>query len=246
MAEPRVANPAPGLWVLWNEGINLYLVAGGDRAVLLDSGFGDVAHLRGRCEALCGRPVELIHTHTHGDHTGGDGEWSQVWIHPAEWADYRRERGDALAVRPLEDGMSLDLGGRQLEVVHVPGHTPGSVALLDRQDRRLFSGDTVMTQPVFLFAPNSSIPAFRSSLERLKALLPAYDTVYPSHQRWPLDPGQALDCLLDCAGQALAGQAEGLVTIPLDMGFSVVRFACYQKGDYSVAVRDLGPVPPEG
>lgn len=246
MGKPRIDNPAPGLWALWDEGINLYLIAGRDRAVLLDTGFGAFEGLRGLCRALCGLPVELVHTHTHGDHTGGDGEWAEAWVHPAEWERYRRDRGDALKLRPLEEGMSLELGGRALEVLHVPGHTAGSVALLDRQNRLLFSGDTVMTQPVFLFGPDASIPAFQASLERLLALSPAYDAVYPSHQRWPLEPRPALEALLDCAGQALAAEEDRLVPIDLDMGFARVRFDCYTKGEYAVAVRDLGPVAPAG
>lgn len=246
MGKPQIDHPSPGLWVLWDQGINLYLIAGTDRAVLLDTGFGAFEGLRALCEGLCGLPVELVHTHTHGDHTGGDVEWAEAWIHPAEWEDYRRDRGDTLLLHPLEDGTCLELGGRTLEVLHVPGHTAGSVALLDRRSRLLFSGDTVMTQPVFLFGPNASIPHYRSSLERLKGLEDAYDTVYPSHQRWPLHPRPALEALLDCAGQALAGDTRRLVPMDLDMGFALVRFACYAKGEYAVAVQELGPVSRPG
>ena len=87
-----------------------------------------------------------------------------------------------------------------------------------------------MTQPVFLFGPNASIPHYRSSLERLKGLEDAYDTVYPSHQRWPLHPRPALEALLDCAGQALAGDTRRLVPMDLDMGFALVRFRLLRQG----------------
>lgn len=239
MTEYKISNPAPGLWVIWDDGINLYLIAGTERAVLLDSGFGFFPNLRKQAEALCGLPVELVHTHAHGDHTGGDGEWAQAWLHPSEWAEYRRSLGGGMKLLPLEDGMVLDLGGRSLEAVHVPGHTPGSAALLDRENRLLFSGDTVMTQPVFLFSPGCTPEDYRASLEKLKRQSGAFDLVYPSHQRWPLEPFPALDALLDCARQAEAGDANSLVTFELDLKVAVARFAGYRKDGFSVAVKEL-------
>lgn len=243
MAEYQISNLSPGLWAIWDEGITLYLIAGRDRAVLLDSGFGSFHGLRRRCEALCGLPVDLIHTHAHGDHTGGDGEWSEACLHPADWGDYRRDRGEAMILHPLEEGMALELGGRTLEVLHVPGHTRGSVALLDRANRLLFSGDTVMAQPVFLFTPSSSPADYRSSLERLRALSEDYDTVYPCHERFPLEPATALEALLDCVDQALEADPQKLTTFDLNMGFALVRFAGYRKDGFAVATRELGPVP---
>ena len=245
MSAYQVSNLSPGLWAIWDEGITLYLIAGQDRAVLLDSGFGFFEGLRRRCEDLCGLPVDLIHTHAHGDHTGGDREWSEAWLHPADWSDYRRDRGDSMVLHPLEEGMVLELGNRPLEVLHLPGHTRGSVALLDRNHRLLFSGDTVMAQPVFLFAPHSSLTDYRSSLERLRSLSLAYDTVYPCHERFPLEPSPALDALLDCTDQAREANPQGLVTFDLNMGFALVRFEGYQKDGFAVATRELGPVSPE-
>ena len=243
MAVFQTSNLSPGLWAIWDEGINLYLIAGKDRAVLLDSGFGSFDGLRQHCETLCGLPVDLIHTHAHGDHTGGDGAWSEAWLHPAEWADYRRARGEAMVLHPLEEGMALELGERTLEVLHLPGHTQGSVALLDRANRLLFSGDTVMAQPVFLFTPSSSPTHYRSSLQRLQALSCAYDMVYPCHERFPLEPAPALEALLDCVDQALEADPKKLTTFDLNMGFALVRFAGYQKDGFAVATGELGPVP---
>ena len=86
-----------------------------------------------------------------------------------------------------------------------------------------------MAFPVFLFAPNASIPDYQASLERLKALSPAYDTVYPCHERFPLTPGPALEALPDCARQALEGDPQKLVTFDLDMSVTVARFSGYGR-----------------
>ncbi|MBR1781195.1 MAG: MBL fold metallo-hydrolase [Oscillospiraceae bacterium] len=157
----------PGLWEIGDAGINLYLIAGSERAIMLDTGFGSFVGLRALAEGLCGLPTLLVHTHAHGDHTGSDHEWAEAWLHPGEWARFRSDRGEGVRLLPLEDGQRFDLGGRTLEVIHVPGHSAGSVALLDRENRLLFSGDTVMTQPVFLFNPECSPADFLSSLDYL-------------------------------------------------------------------------------
>jgi glyoxylase-like metal-dependent hydrolase (beta-lactamase superfamily II) len=244
MAELKIVNPQPGVWVFDDGGINLYLIAGTQRAVLLDSGFGFHESLRSRAESLCGLPVTLVHTHAHGDHTGGDGEWSEAYLHPAEWESYRNDHPNGAALLPLQDGDVLDLGGRSLEAVHVPGHSPGSVALLDRANRLLFSGDTVMAQPVFLFMPSSSAADFAKSLARLDAMSDQFDTIYPSHQRWPLDPKEAIPALRDCAQRALDGDETTQSTFEIDLVVAVAQFSGYVHGDYAVAMRDLkGEVP---
>jgi glyoxylase-like metal-dependent hydrolase (beta-lactamase superfamily II) len=238
-------HPGPGHWVLFNEGINLNLIAGQERAMLLDSGFGTPG-LRQRAEALCGLPVTLVHTHAHGDHTGGDGEWEEIWLHPAEWEDYRaRQTGADPVLRPLEEGMRLDLGGRTLDVLHIPGHSPGSVAFWDRANRLLFPGDTVMTQPVFLFGPTSSVSDYIRSLERLADIAPHIDGVFPCHRQFPLKPQPAIADLLDCARRALRQDRETLIQFEVDLGVAVVRFEGYARNGFAVCTRELGPGQPQ-
>ena len=244
MGEYRIDHPQEGLWVIWDNSINIYLIAGEKKAVLLDTGFGWFDNLRKTCEQLCGLPVELYHTHVHGDHTGGDGEWEEAWLNPIDWEAYRADRGNNIKLLPLEEGMVIDLGGRELEVYHIPGHSAGSMAFLDRKNRILFPGDTVMRQPVFLFAPDASAEAFLSSLEKLQAL-DAFDTVYPCHEKWPLDPKEAIPALMDCARQAIAGDPAGLTTLQIDLGVAVASFEGYGCGGYGVATRPLdGPDGP--
>ena len=236
MQERKIVSAAPGLWVLEEVGVNLFLIAGESRAVLVDSGFGGNPELRREVEELCGLPVELVHTHGHGDHTGGDTLWEEVWLHPGDWPEYRRMRGENTRLRPLEEGMVFDLGGRRLEAIHIPGHTPGSVALLDRANRLLFSGDTVMTQPVFLMPPNGCAEEFRKSLERLKGLSGEFDTIYPCHQTWPLTSEPALSALMDCARRAEQGDEDRLTEFAIDLVIAVERFKGYEKDGFGVAV----------
>ncbi|PVZ12901.1 MBL fold metallo-hydrolase [Actinomycetospora cinnamomea] len=80
---------ARGVWLVAEPGhVNSFLVAGRDRAVLVDSGLG-IAPIRRVVEALTDRPVDVVHTHAHLDHVGGDAEFDRVAIHPAGVAELR-------------------------------------------------------------------------------------------------------------------------------------------------------------
>jgi glyoxylase-like metal-dependent hydrolase (beta-lactamase superfamily II) len=80
---------ARAVWLVAEPGhVNSFLVAGRDRAVLVDSGLG-IAPIRPVVEALTDRPVDVVHTHAHLDHVGGDAEFDRVAIHPAGVAELR-------------------------------------------------------------------------------------------------------------------------------------------------------------
>ncbi|MHC1558554.1 MBL fold metallo-hydrolase [Actinomycetospora sp. C-140] len=80
---------ARGVWLVAEPGhVNSWLVAGRDRAVLVDSGLG-IAPIRPVVAALTDRPVDVVHTHAHVDHVGGDAEFDRVAIHPDGAAELR-------------------------------------------------------------------------------------------------------------------------------------------------------------
>ena len=77
-------------------------------------------------------------------------------MNPAELVNYPLAK-KASDIIPVRDGNSIDLGGRRLEVIEIPGHTPGSIAILDVERRILFSGDTVQDGSIFL-RPHAQYP----------------------------------------------------------------------------------------
>lgn len=106
------------------------------------------------------------------------------------------------------DGHVFDLGGRCVEVIHTPGHTPGSVCFLDRAARMLFSGDTVCEWGVLLHLEGSCPPEdFYASMQRLKELSECYDTIWPGHHGFPAEKSYA-DEYCQCAEQLVNGSAE--------------------------------------
>jgi glyoxylase-like metal-dependent hydrolase (beta-lactamase superfamily II) len=110
--------------------------------------------------------------------------------------------------RPLSDGQRLELGGRSLEAIATPGHTPGSVCLLDCERRQLFSGDTICAEGVLLQLNHScSVETFKTSVLGLKSASDKYDLIWPAHHQLPLDHSW-MDEYITCADQIIAGTAE--------------------------------------
>ena len=83
--------------------------------------------------------------------------------------------------RWLRDGDVIDLGGRSLEVLHTPGHSPDSVCLLERDARLLWTGDMFYTGAIYTYLPGGDVDTFIRSYRRMIGLSPHYDRLMPSH-----------------------------------------------------------------
>ena len=70
----------------------------------------------------------------------------------------------------VRDGEQLDLGGRVVEVLRTPGHTPDSLCLLERTGGLLFTGDTYYSGDIYLWAPETSVADYTASIDRLVGL----------------------------------------------------------------------------
>lgn len=128
-----------------------YLVCGETGAALIDTLNGQ-EDLKEIAESLTDRPLIVINTHGHCDHIGGNIFFEEAWIHPADEAlaaehlGFMKEEMEKRGCRPaafryLAEGQVFDLGGVTLEVIPLYGHTAGSVGLLCREKRMLFTGD---------------------------------------------------------------------------------------------------------
>jgi hydroxyacylglutathione hydrolase len=199
-----------GVWIISDHGSdNIYLVEGNDKALLIDTGLG-LARLSAFVKTLTTKPLLVVNTHGHPDHAGGDFEFKSVYAHPADFSSIQsfstkeaRQRSaqfmgqgpatpDRVSVDeaasapqpemlPVEDGQILDLGGRKLEVIEAPGHTPGEIVLLDAAHTMLFTGDNSNTL-VWLFLPNSMpLEVYLQTLKKLQSRSAEFTTIYPGH-----------------------------------------------------------------
>ncbi len=107
---------------------------------------------------------------------------------PADFVPDKYAIAPVAATATLADGELIDLGGRTLEVIYTPGHSPDGICLLDRAARILFTADTVYAGPLYTQTPGADLVAYQQSLQRLVALVDAVDLLLPGHNRVPLDP----------------------------------------------------------
>ena len=148
--------------------VRCFLIIGGERALLVDSGVsGDGALDVAR--SLTFLPIELVNTHADRDHIAGHTSFGHFMMHPAEAANYYNVNGGKGDFTPLEDGQVLELGGRRIEVVLIPGHTPGSIALLDEDRRMLFPGDSVQPTSTHWRSSRRCRHASTTSIRRMEA-----------------------------------------------------------------------------
>jgi hydroxyacylglutathione hydrolase len=150
----------------------LYLLFGREKALLLDTGAGNVnvaRAVRGVVDRwLAGRglktiPLVVAHTHAHGDHRAGDEQLRKlpnVTLIGTEQAAVQSFFG---VKRWPEEVVQYDLGGRVLDVIPIPGHEASSIAVYDRQTAILLTGDTLYPGRLYVETPAE----FVRSIQRL-------------------------------------------------------------------------------
>ena len=111
----------------------------------------------------------------------------------------------------VTDGERLDLGGRALEVLRTPGHTPDSICLLDRENGLLFTGDTYYSGEIYLWSPETHVADFIASIDRLAPLAAGLKMLLPAHGPPAADPRRLLE-LQTALAQIQSGHVRADVT----------------------------------
>ncbi len=199
-----------------SEEVISYLLLGTRKGLLFDTGMG-ISNIKNLVEHLTKLPVSVINSHTHNDHVGDNWRFSDIYGMDTEFtrANARGSREDAqaelapgeicgelppgfdaksYATRPLQishwlhNGDQIDLGGRVLEVIATPGHTPDSISLFDAKNGLLLTGDMFYNGPIYLYRPETDLDAYVASVEKLASLAPRIHVLLPSHNVPVADP----------------------------------------------------------
>ena len=204
-------------WRIEDKTVRVFLFIGTEKALLVDSGYGS-GDLRETVEALTKLPVMLVNTHADYDHIGANAQFDRAYMHPSEFARYRQELSrfyqsidSDLAVSPLWEGEVIDIGGRCFEIILTPGHSPGSIALLDRKNGILLGGDGILDDKIAMCDPWRDIEAYILSLEKLIGMRHCYSLIFPPHGTFPLKP-DILDELVNGIKRVKNGEIEGVDT----------------------------------
>ncbi len=198
-----------GVYAFDEGGVRSFLILGTEKALLIDTGFGGVDFEK-ELPRITDLPVILVNTHSDRDHTGKNEIFRTRYIGHMELERLKRQQAeDKGAYITVKGGDSFDLGGVTLEVMDLPGHTPGSIMLYDRENRRLYSGDSISEDNIFMFGDGRNIPVLLESLKRLKQEGLEADEILPSHGRCPLyGLPELINDIMDAAESYLKGQKE--------------------------------------
>lgn len=231
----------PGAFKIYEQrNASMYLVCGTSRAVLVDTAYG-LCDLKKLASEYTDLPVDVVNTHGHIDHVLGN-HWfngSMVYMHPDDiplydenvagyvdvcnsswvqenYADLFKDFDPAAVVFPkttdIREGDVIDLGGKKLEVVEMPGHTPGSIILLDRDEKICYAGDSII-ENVWMFLEESlTIEAYLDSLKKAKKILTdaGIEKIYNGHFCYNPIKVNKLDDIIAGAAAVADGTASGV------------------------------------
>jgi len=107
-------------------------------------------------------------------------------------ADYSIKPFARKITRYIRNGDTIDLGGRVIEIMQVPGHTPDGIALLDRKAGYLWTGDNYYEGPIWLFFEGTDLEAYAITASKFSDLAPSLSKVFPAHNTTATDPNHLL------------------------------------------------------
>lgn len=194
-------------WCIDDGFVRCFLLEGAEKAILIDTG-ASCADAKALAEGVTDKPVVLVNTHGDGDHVAGNGAFAEFHMHPADYEKCNvSARCPQSRLLPLQGGEVLDAGGRALEIIAIPGHTYGSVAILDADERVLYTGDSVQDGHIYMFGAHRQPEAFAASLEKLIAMEDRFDRIRAAHGTAEL-PAEFVRTVRDAWQQVQAGAVK--------------------------------------
>lgn len=171
-----------------------YLLFGNNKCLLIDTGLG-VENIRKAVESITNLPIQVVTTHVHWDHIGGhkDFENISVFVTEKEWLsikfpiplnvvkmnlikesckfpkefnidEYELFQGEPSLI--LYNNDYIELGNRNIQVIHTPGHSPGHICLYEENKGYLYSGDLIYEGTLDAFYPTTDPYSFMLSVKK--------------------------------------------------------------------------------
>ena len=232
-------------------GVLSTLVIGQNKALLFDTGYG-IGNLKEEVEKITTKPLIVVDSHGHMDHSCGNYLFDEVYIHPDdielcilhnkkerrmknlssikslnklpdgfdEEAYLNKGAGNLIC---LTSGMVFDLGGIKLEVIMMRGHTKGSIALYNKEEKYLLVGDA--TCPFVWLFLQESLPVSEYIKSVKDALKLEFDNFLVGHGP-RMFPRSKMEDFLRIAEEI---KIEDSVQVHFD-GYGVDVIYCYTKG----------------
>lgn len=172
-------------WAIEDDGVRIFILTGSERALVIDTGRSGL-DVGDAVEGITDLPYDLLITHSDQDHIAGNFAFSSFYMHPSEASTYYKLHKGTGDFIPVYDGDVIDLGDRALEIVHIPGHTPGSITVLDRKNACLIGGDPIQGHgQIYMFGIHRDLHSYVYSLKKVMRR-DDFTMIYPSHADLPV------------------------------------------------------------
>ncbi len=180
----------------WQRNV-MYVLKGEDRSILFDTGSGtrDIAFV---ADKVTKKPMTAVASHMHYDHIGSHASFGSVamidlpetraatgeegWYSPPMSKSLYTFADGFRVTEWWKPGDTIDIGGRKIEVVHIPGHSTDSIALVDRERGYAFVGDLLYGGTLFANLPGSDVATYLASTRRLLQDYPEIRMVFGAHE----------------------------------------------------------------
>jgi len=158
------------VWVIETaDKTTMYLVEGKKKAMLIDTGT-KCAQLDSIVKLITNKPLYVLITHAHGDHSGNINHFNEIYLHAADTV--LLDKSYKGKVHFVKDGEVFDLGGKKLKIVCMPAHTPGSIVVLDEKAGSCYSGDAFGSGQVWLqLRPFATMKTYVNSCKKMENLM---------------------------------------------------------------------------
>ena len=201
------------------DSVCMYVLVGRDKALVVDT--QTMTEFEGKkiidyVRDITQKPLIVVNTHPHGDHTAANAQFGEVHLSVAGVDEIKagaakRSTPVTYTLTGVKEGHVFDLGDRQIEVIDIPAHSSGSIALLDRKAGYLFTGDEIDPGQVVGMNPKT-IQLHHANMKKL------YDKYYgritllvPAHNGAPVTK-RYIKYFMDLDAKIMAGTATVVPT----------------------------------
>lgn len=161
------------MWVVETTDMTtMYIIEGSEKAILIDTGT-KCGKLDEVVRQITKKPLYVVVTHIHGDHSGNINYFGDIYFHAADTLLMSRQSSPYPGkIHYVKEGDTFDLGNKKIVVSEMPGHTPGSIVLLDYQSGNCYSGDAFGSGQVWCqLWPNSPILTYAASCQKMMRIM---------------------------------------------------------------------------
>ncbi len=196
-----------------------YIVVGEEKVCVIDTmnGYNDLKKV---VRSITDKPIIVVNTHGHPDHIFGNVYFDEAYMNPKDlelaesflkdpkFVEECEKYGATMPpFKPIKGGDVIDLGGKTLEVYDIPGHTMGGILLLLKEDRILFTGDSINHHLWMQLDGCLPMDAFVKELDKVMFLEDKADFILHGHAR-DYDDISLMRCLRQGAQEICDGKTE--------------------------------------